>query len=627
MAARLIQRFSRVLALTSSLQPQFSSALSECARVCHQTLAMPPRLCLHTSSLFRHTDNLAALDQSFGVSEDKEFVSMLNSASGVEELLRLSTEPEITCYKATLIIQQISKMHIANRNRLSDDKRFQKLLNIVNKQIRSIWNRKLVALLRSLYTIGLDAENWYLRSVETEVQWRLRRFNIETLAQLASFLVPRAETTVQKDLVLDLLKNVELRWTEIKDTRTLVTLINRLSSMSQTLLERLEDKILEFAEIFTPEETRSVIVALAAQNLRSLPILRALSFHLVQHSKELCPSVILDLVFAYALLGFHQPQVFQRMVADLLPKVSELCSKDLVRCMRSFATLRFSSLPLCEAVAQVCTDQNEALSVTQLSNIVIAFAHLNFQPSKQEEFFSIVHQRLSGELDSLSPTILVDLVYSLCILQHVTLAHIQKALDPQVSAQILGDCSSKSYSLWYRKLMQINAAAQLEVPDYQGPSVSPDVKQPETNKSLSRLESDLQSVLRELFPEEETCHYNSHTVYGCDIDGEFALDVENKPLFLRDLGNPHILHCKGTNPLPEGAKRFAVKSWNLSNYNLRSKELVGWSAMCRRHLQAAGFLLVEVPFYEWQELKSQWQKSAFLKEQMKKAAAAEEASL
>ncbi|XP_075070279.1 FAST kinase domain-containing protein 4 isoform X2 [Mixophyes fleayi] len=557
MAARLIQRCSRVLTVAASLQPQPSSVLTECVRVCHQPpAATQPRTALHTSTLCRHTDNLQALEQSFTVLEDTEFISSIYSAPGVEELLRISTEQELNCYKATLIIQQISKMHIANKHRLCDDKRFHKLLSVVNKQIRSIWNRKLVTLLRSLYTIGLDEENWYLRSVETEVQWRLRRFNIETLAQLASFLVPLAESKVQKELVLELLKNVELRWTEIKDTRTLVTLITRLSSMSKSLLERLEDKILEFAEIFTPEETRSVIVALAAQNLRSLPILRALSFHLVQHGKELCPAVTLDLLFAYAMLNFHQPQVFQKMVGDLLPKVPELSSKELARCLRSFATLRFSSLPLCEAIAQVCIERNELFTIAQLSNIVIAFAHLNFQPSKQEEFFSMVHQRLSAELDTLNPTFLVDVVYSLCILQHVTPTYVQKVLDPQFYTQILDEKSSKSYNLCYHKLMQINATAQLEIPDYQGPSLAPRVTQPESDsRNLSRLESEVKGALREVFPEDETCNYNTQTVYGWEIDGEFVLDMENKPLILRDLANPHILNCKGTNPLPEGAKR------------------------------------------------------------------------
>ncbi|KAM4027729.1 FAST kinase domain-containing protein 4 [Anomaloglossus baeobatrachus] len=625
MAARLIQRCSRLLASSPSFQASSFSIPSECVRAGPLVQSPHPQSSpLHTPVLCRYTHSLPALQQKVNGQSEKDFLAMIQSMSEVEELLRISPEHSKNGNRAAAIINQIAKVTKTNREDVVNDKRFGELLSTVNRQIQMIWNARLISLLRSLYALRMDVKNHYLRSMETEVRWRLRKFSIELLGRLARVIVPHAQTEEQKALVLDLARSVELRWTEVKDTKTLVNVIYSLGQVSKTLLERMEDKVLEYAELFSPEESRTITMALAAQNWRSLPILRALSFHLVQRNTELCPAVIVDLAYAYAKLNFSQHQVLQKMASELLPKMSELSSKELSGCIRSFSTLRFFHLPLCEAIAQACVERSSSLTPAQLSNLILSFAHLNFLPSQQEEFFSMVVQRLSSELDSLSPAMLVDLVWSLCVLQLVTPAFLQKALEPQIYSKFMGDVSSKStnHSL---KLAQINASAQLECPDYQGPllplSLVSTAAPPAAGSTLSSLQTELRNVLRYVLPDKDACNFNVKTIYGHQIDAEFVLDSENNPLALCNFADPHVLHGVGTKVLPEGARRFAVKSWEFSSFCLRTKDLTGSHALCRRHLRAAGFLVLEVPFYEWQELKSEWQKSAFLKDQIKKVVA------
>ncbi|XP_056374725.1 FAST kinase domain-containing protein 4 [Hyla sarda] len=621
MAARLVLRFSRLLAVSPSFLASSCPFPSECIRSCPLHPPRPLTSPLHTTALCWYTDNLPALKQNMNGPSEKDFLSMIQSISSPEELLQISSEHCKNGNRAAAIISQIAKVTETNKDEVVNDKRFGELLSAVNRQISTIWNVRLLGLLRSLYALGVDGRHHHLRSVETEVRWRLRKFSIEILGRLGRLIVPNAQTVEQKALVQDLAKSVELRWTEVKDTKTLVNLIYSLSQVSKTLLERMEDKVLEYAELFTPEESRTITMALAAQKCRSLPILRALSFHLVHRNKELCPSVIVDLMYAYAKLNFSQHEVLQKMAADLLPKVAELSSREMAGCMRSFSTLRFFSLPLCEAVAQACLERSSSLTPSQLSSIILSFAHLNFMPSQQEEFFSMVVQRLSTELESLTPPMLVDLVWALCVLQLVTPPYLQKVLEPQIYNQFMGGPSNKpsNYSL---KLSQINVTAQLECPEYRGPflprglltSVAP-------GSSLSPLQNDVRNVLRNVFPDKDTCDFSVKTVYCHHIDAEFVLDSDNNPLALRTFVDPNVLHSNATKPRPEGARRFAVKSWEFSNFCLRSKDLTGGFALCRRHLRAAGFLVVEVPYFEWQELKSEWQKSAFLKDQIKKVVA------
>ncbi|KAM9307761.1 FAST kinase domain-containing protein 4 [Gastrophryne carolinensis] len=632
MAARLIRRSSRLLAASvSSLQPLSScSAPLECARPCQLAPSFHPRAALHASAPCHRppADSLPELSQGPGAQGDGEFYATLLATPTAEELLKMAAEQEVNGNRGSMIIQQLSRRELADKQALLNDPRFQELLEVVNSQIQYVWNGRLIKLLRSLHLLGLDPKSRYLQSVEIEVRWRLRRFSIGALAQLASFLSPMSRPKEEKSLLGDLVKQVELRWTEIKDTRTLVTLLSRLGSMSNSLMERLEDKVLEFADQLTPEESRRIVVSLAAQNRRTLPVLRALSFHLVQHRFELAPPLILDLAFAYAKLNFCQLQVLQRMATDILPRIPELSPADVARLVRSIASLKFSNLPLCEAIAQACIERSESFSTSHLCTVVMGFAHLNFQPNQSDEFFSMVHQHLSAHLDSLSWPLQLDVVWALCVLGQVTPSYLQKVLEPRFYAQVLGtinETSPKSISHCL-KLLHINTTAQLECGgDYGGALLPDDVLRQLLSRSqagnTSNLQNGVRDALKIVFPEAGACNFNAHTAYGWSLDGEVVLDSEMKALPLKDLAAPHSLQSGG--PLPEGARRFAIVTRDFSNYCFRTKDLLGRYAMKRRHLQAAGFLVVEVPFYDWQELKSEWQKQCFLKDQMKKALAEE----
>ncbi|XP_058687474.1 FAST kinase domain-containing protein 4 isoform X4 [Poecile atricapillus] len=625
---------------------------------------------------------------------ERELRELIRGAGSPQELLRLG--PALGGNLAALAIGRLAR--ISSRQRLDTatirgDPRFQQLLRAVDAQISQVWNTALVQLLRSLHALGLAADGQQVRSVEQEVLWRLRRLPLRQLAHLAEHLAGQGGDS---PLLPEVLRKLELRWTELDGARSVVTLMAKVGHLSPALMERLEDKALELAEQFDAEELCRVALALALQQRRSVPLLRAVSYHLLQKPAQLPLPVLTDLLFAFSKLSFQQPQVLHRLAQELQPHLGSLSPAQVSRCARSFASLRWLSRPLAEAIAQYCLENTQDLSLTQLCGILVSFARLDFQPSSSQEFFSMVRERLQGREQELDVHLLTDVVWSLCVLQQPRATHLRQVLAPDFHSRLQGDSSPRAQSSRL-KLLHINATARLETPGYQGPFLPPEALGGHGDRDRDRDKATpLQRGLREALPGalggHDLVRYDVSTVYGWDIDAEVLLDSEHRALPPRDFSAPHLPHSEGTKPLPPGARRVAVPCpcpqggralslspggpcpvpvprvavpsalslslspgwlvavpcpcpqggcaqcpvpvpvprvavlrWELPQFSSRGRELLGRGSMARRHLRAAGFLLAEVPHYEFLELKLERQRVAYLKDKVAKALASDTA--
>ncbi|KAF7236237.1 FAST kinase domain-containing protein 4 [Varanus komodoensis] len=590
---------------------------------------LAPLAPLATCSLLRQTDKLCPMEQAVQMpTEHAKLEDLIDTSAAPEDLLHLVDVYSVNTNQAARMVIRLSWIVAEQQldpGKVVEDARFQQLLQVIHKQVSQVWSRALVNVLKSLYLLGLEQSKLELLSVEQEVRWRIRRLPFQHLVSLADHIVSHAQQGKQSELLGDLLKHLELRWAEIEDTRTVVTLMSKVGPFSPALMERLEDKSLELAEQFTTEDTRRVAMALAFQNRRSIPLLRAISYHLVQKQFSLSPSALLDLTFAFGKLNFHQTQVFQKVASELLPHLPALTPSDVVRCAKSFSYLKWLSVPLFEAFAQYAVDNAERFTPDQLSNIILSFARLNFQPSNTEAFYSTVHRWLDRPLGNLNPHLLVDLVWSWCVLRQAKAAHLRKALAPEFCADFLANHSSqgKSYQL---KLLHINATARLECADYGGPFLPPDVldiKKLLGSRKVTPLQSGLREALRGIAGDEARVRFEVDTSCGWCLDAEMVLNSDNQPLPVADFAAPPLAQAGRSRPRLSQTRRLAFLAWEFPNFSNRSKELLGRFALAQRHIRALGFLIIEVPYYEWMDLKSERQKAAYLRDKMNKAVAAE----
>ncbi|XP_046891450.1 FAST kinase domain-containing protein 4 [Hypomesus transpacificus] len=508
-----------------------------------------------------------------------------------------------------------------NQSELLKDPRLQDMMDTVAAQIGTVWNGTLVSVLRSLTALNVPLGAAVVRSVQTEVLWRIRRLAYKQLAYLVDWGTGRKGQP--EKIVNAALKHLELRWAEISDPRTVSTLMARAGHLSPALMDRLEDKALELMEGFSAEDIRRMCLAMASQSRRSVPLLRALSYHLLQKpSPDLNTPLLLDIAFAYGKLNFNHTQVFQRMASELLPRVPELSSVDVTRCAKSLAFLKWLHLPLFEAFTEHYIVNNQTYNTLQLCNLIMSLAKLGFQPSKGE-FYDKVHSALDSSFSGLEPHLHTDVLWSLCVLQQSRPQYFTSFTQhPHLTK--LSEGSHTRVVNYRLKLLHIAATLQLEHPDSAktvslqppGPPPTPAARR------LSPLQSGLKGALEALVGERpEALRTGVSTVHGWTIDGEMVVDSENKPVDLVGLIAPHLPAGGGNKLLPVGARRLAFLAWEFPHFGSRSKDLLGRFTMMKRHLQLDGFITVQVPYYEWVELKSDRQKVAYLKDKIGKAVA------
>ncbi|CAB1334226.1 unnamed protein product [Coregonus sp. 'balchen'] len=182
------------------------------------------------------------------------------------------------------------------------------------------------------------------------------------------------------------------------------------------------------------------------------------------------------------------------------------------------------------------------------------------------EAFAEVHSALEGVLPSLEAFLQTDVVWSLCVLQQAKTQHIT-ALTQHTHIAKLSEGSLSRVENYRLKLLHIIATLQLENPESPSSTLPTEAMLlPSTlgrDSPLSPLQTGLKGALDNLVGgKAEALRTGVNTIYGWTIDGELVVDSENKPMDL-------------------------------------------------------------VPYYEWLELKSDWQKGAYVKDKMGKAIAEE----
>ncbi|MEE6465575.1 hypothetical protein FKM82_006600 [Ascaphus truei] len=362
----------------------------------------------------------------------------------------------------------------------------------------------------------------------------------------------------------------------------------------QGLLNRMHEATLPMASQLSPKLISAILGALVVlKQTQAFPLVIKLCKCSVRYTPHFTEEELVKVLVAFTHFG-HSDRYFTEALEKHVPKLTFTMSPEVVSSvMRYCSKQMILSKPIFDAVADSFVYNSEKFTTQQIAQQIIPFGKLNYLPPNAASFFRRLEKILSSRFSQFQARTLLNLLHSCTLLERFPVNFVAKIFSPYFLQQ-LQDQSGNMDTFVLSRLTQLFLTVTLECPFYEGPRLLPKYRV----KSFSTLETmvnvhlynRVKSGLIDLLGAR--MYFASHvlTPYCYILDVEIKLDEEGFVL----PASHHEEVYKRIAICIDGQKRFCSNSHNL----------IGKESIKQRHLRLLGYEVVQVPFYEFDNLKN-----------------------
>ncbi|KAM4687893.1 FAST kinase domain-containing protein 3, mitochondrial isoform 1-T2 [Discoglossus pictus] len=366
----------------------------------------------------------------------------------------------------------------------------------------------------------------------------------------------------------------------------------------QGFLNKMHEVTVSIASQLNPQLISSILHALVVlKQTQALPLV----IKLCKNSVRYIP-YFTDEELGKVLVALTYFQLTDRFFTEALerhvPKQAFTMSPDVVSNVMTYCSSRLIlSKPIFDAVAESFVYNSENFTTHQIAQQIIPFGKLNYLPPNDAALFRRLENILSNRFSQFQPRTLLNLLHSCTLLERFPVNFVAKIFSPYFVQQLQAQSGTLDRFV-LSQVTQLFLTVTLECPFYEGPRLLPKyrVKSFSTpGRSLEtaidvQLYNQVKSGLIDLLGAR--MYFASHvlTPYSYTLDVEIKLDEEGfvLPASHQDEVSRRIALCI------DGQKRFCFNSHNL----------VGKEAIKQRHLRLLGYDVVQIPFYDFDNLKN-----------------------
>ncbi|XP_034069278.1 FAST kinase domain-containing protein 1, mitochondrial [Gymnodraco acuticeps] len=274
--------------------------------------------------------------------------------------------------------------------------------------------------------------------------------------------------------------------------------------------------------------------------------------------------------------------------------------------------------PLLDRIATVAIKDIDKIHHWGIYAIILPFSVLNYDSA--DELYDASIQCVTAHISSFEPHMLVLLGYTLALADYFPEELVREIFSIEFLGKLDAKLETLSDTLTMRtrlRLMELNRAVCLECPEYQVPWFHENYCQQFQKKgtvTASPMQQQIYNMLGEVLGGINCVRVAVVTPYFYTVDFECVLDKRLQPLpysgpstlQISDRGKVHW----GTSSedttrdvLPPGAQRVAVNFLDSNSFCKNSHHLRGNALMTKRHLEIMGYLVVQVPHFEWNSME------------------------
>ncbi|NWV64562.1 FAKD3 protein, partial [Malurus elegans] len=537
--------------------------------------------------------------------DEQLFFKKLNDLCTSKEIFYFLSSLEVMSdTMASGALQRISEIEVGDNGLknpgLLENEVFRALCFQFEFESSKLSNTGLLNALQALIKLRIDPQSTLMASLLSESEERLGKGQLTAgnLCALGeSLLELEGPSCATLEQIVNRMQEKDIeRWSpqEIVMVYKILQVTVREGKKWQKLLNRLNSVTLHTVSQLSPNFTSVILNSLVVLcQTGAVPLVTALCKHSVKHVPYFTDHELVNVLEAFLYFGqkvqifthaleAHVPKSILTMHPQTISKVMEYCCKKMIL-----------SKPIFDAVAEGFISNADRLSTDQVAAYIIPFGTLNYLPPSASSLFRKLETVLHTHLRDFKPHTLLNLLHSCVLIQRYPINFLPKIFSPYFLQKLQAQPPGLNRVVM-SQLTQLFLTVTLECPFYEGPKLlskyqvkafptphsSPDVY------LFKRVKTGLLYLLKKriYFASEVS------TPYFYVIDIEIKLDEEGFILPAAQLEEVHrrIALCV------DGQNRFCANSHNL----------LGEEAIKQRHLQLLGYEVVQIPFFEIENLQN-----------------------
>ncbi|NXY02135.1 FAKD3 protein, partial [Pteruthius melanotis] len=461
-------------------------------------------------------------------------------------------------------------------------------------------NTGLLNALQALIKLRIDPQSTLMASLVSESEERLGKGQLtaEHLCALGeSLLELEGPSCATLEQIVNHMQEKDIeRWSprEIVVVYKILQVTVREGKQCQNLLNRLNSVTLRTVSQLSPNFASVILNSLVVlHQTRAVPLVTALCKHSVKHVPYFTDHELVNVLEAFLYFG-QKVQSFTEALERHVPKsILTMHPQTVSRVMQYCCKKMILSKPIFDAVAERFISDADRLTTDQIAAYIIPFGTLNYPPPSASSLFRKLETVLHTRLRHFQPHTLLNLLHSCVLIQRYPVNFLPKIFSPYFLQKLQAQPPGLNRVVM-SQLTQLFLTVTLECPFYEGPKLlskyqvkafptlhsSPDVH------LFKRVKTGLLYLLKKriYFASEVS------TPYFYVVDIEIKLDEEGFVLPAAQLEEVHrrIALCV------DGQNRFCAHSHNL----------LGEEAIKQRHLQLLGYEVVQIPFFEIENIQN-----------------------
>nr|XP_057915806.1 FAST kinase domain-containing protein 3, mitochondrial [Doryrhamphus excisus]XP_057915807.1 FAST kinase domain-containing protein 3, mitochondrial [Doryrhamphus excisus] len=461
----------------------------------------------------------------------------------------------------------------------------------------------LVAALLACTRLFLDPWSTLMVRLVSESQERLDRGGM-SVAQLCSLgqavLAMEGPGSVMLEEVMRYIQKQEpSQWSPAELVAVYQLLEGSVSrnGQYQDLLNAMHTHAVTITSSMDEAAVSGLLGALVALNqTQVMPLVISLCKQAVRHVPYFSDEELTVVLGALMHFG-HSDHYFVEAMERHAPSMAFTSHPETVtKVIQFFGRRNILSKQVLDAIAESFVYRADAYSTDQVTRQIAPFGKLGYLPPNAGELFRKVEAILRTRFSQFQPRTLVSLLHSCILVERFPVNFVSKVFSKFFLQQLQEEGSGIDRDV-LAQLTQLYMTVKLECLFYEGPSLLPKYRVKSFLMPGSSVETpvdmhlynSVKSGLVDLLGARSYFGSKVLTPYCYTLDVELKLDEEG-----------YVLPASHEDVF----KRIALCIDGQSRFTRNTTQLLGKETIKQRHLRLLGYEVVQIPFYEFEELRS-----------------------